>query len=145
MKFLLTLLLLTSLLALGQLVDNRDIAFDSQTNIEADKSSAPSAHIVAQVCQTGFSGQLVEGGFSVVNADAFCDLIRLSEVMLNASKVQASMGNQTYADLYMEYYHQALKDANSLVSNTEYSSFISRVADSLLVPLLLLAGLIALL
>lgn len=130
----LLLLLLICAPAWGQLAEIKSLT--TNTTIEADKSSAPAAMVAAQICQEGFSGQIVEGGLSVVNSDQFCDLIRLSDVMLAASRVQQDLGNEEYAKLYMAQYHAALKDANSLIVNTSYSAYIGKVFTDLLVPLL---------
>jgi len=136
--------LLVPLLVIAQVDDVRIADIETNTTIEADKQASAAAHLSVVVCQKGFSGQIIEGGFTITNSDAFCDLIRLSEVMINASNVQKQMGNHEYAELYMTYYHQALEDANNLVSKTEYSSFIERVTSDLLIPLLLIIGAIIL-
>lgn len=128
--------------AYGAVVETREVAVDSQTNIKTDKASSPPAALIAAVCQSGFSAQAIDGGFTVMNSDAFCDLIRLSEVMHNASLIQAEMGNEEYARIYDGYYRQALLDANELVGRTEYTSLIDRVFSDMLVPLLMIIGVI---
>jgi hypothetical protein len=139
------LLSLLSAKGFGAVGDNREVVVNSETSINTDKASSPPAALIAAVCQSGFSAQAIEGGFTVMNADAFCDLIRLSEVMLNASKVQAELGNNEYALMYDGYYHQALQDANELVSRTEYTALLDRLFSDMLVPLLIIIGLVLLL
>lgn len=114
---------------------------NSSTTLEADKSASTAAMLASTVCMKGISGQIVEGGFSITNADGFCDLVRLSDVMLAASNTHRILGNNAYADLYMEYHHNALEEANSLISKTSFTTYLDRLFGGLVLPILLFAGL----
>lgn len=131
-----------STIAFGQVVLDREIDVQTETSIVTEKASASAAMVAAQICQKGVSGQIESGGFSINNADGFCDLVRLSDVMLAAAEVHETLGNTAYADKYMKYHHQALEDANSLIVQTKYTTYLEKVFSSILIPLLMVIGLV---
>jgi hypothetical protein len=137
--------ILVTPLSTSQLVTNETPRVITNTSVETDKASAAAPPIAAQICMKGLSGQVVEGGFSISSADAFCDLIKMSDVLLAASEYQRAQGNTHYADLYMSQYHEALRNANDLVTKTQTSAVISRFFSDMVLPLLLVGGLIFLL
>jgi hypothetical protein len=139
---LMIMLMFTSIVVLGQV---EQLNVDSKTNVTTEMASGTASMVAAQVCQKGFSGQVIEGGFSITNADGFCDLIRLSDVMFAASEAQRKLGNDKYADMYMGYYHTALDDANNLIQRTSYTTYLDRVFGDLLLPILIIVGLVLLL
>ena len=124
--------------------ETRILNVDSQTNVKTDTAVAPAAALSIQVCQKGASGSIESGGFAIVDSEGFCDWIRLSDVMLGAAKAQRELGNDAYADLYMAQYHNALEQANSLVTKTTYTTYLDRLARNMLIPIAIIVGLVIL-
>ena len=138
-----------------------------------DVAAASAASVFAQQCQTGMSGQLEGGGFSVVNSDAFCDNVRAAQFMLSAYNWELKNGNATCADIeygyttpegedtvveslqevcineqaeeYLESYRYHVDTATDLVRTTEYLSWADRAAGMLTRPAFLIGMLIFLL
>jgi hypothetical protein len=120
-----------------------DKTLNSTTNVNTE-TLPPVAPIAAQVCQQGVSGQIESGGFTILDADGFCDWIRLLDVMLAASNVHRQLGNTEYEAIYMGYHHNALEEANSLVTKTSFTTYIDRLFRSILIPVIMIAGLVIL-
>jgi hypothetical protein len=132
-----------------------------EQNYEASASSA--ATVFAGWCQSGASGQISGGGFSVVNPEAFCNHVRMAAVALEAyeyemskcqcvgictSKVASVAQECTFetdeADMYLAMYHDNLADANGLLQATTTVGKVDAFAGYLVRPLALLALLLLL-
>ena len=109
------------------------------------------------------SGQLEEGGFSVINSDQFCDHIRMADVMRNAylwelqygkvecapeasgewivDQYQDTCVNEKAAEYYSQY-HENIEDAMDLVSTTKEVGWFDRVAGMLIRPIAVIGALI---
>ena len=124
--------------------ETRILNVDSQTNVKTEGTVAPAAALSIQVCQKGVSGSIESGGFAIENTEGFCDWIRLSDVMLGAYKVQKELGNEEYANLYLGYYYNAMDKANTLITKTEYTTYIDRLFRDMLIPLAMIIGLVIL-
>jgi hypothetical protein len=137
------LMLILALPVSAQVVDGpRTVS--STTTVQTESALPPVAPIAAQVCQKGLSGQVESGGFSILDAEGFCDWVRLSDVMLAASLQHKQMGNLQYADMYMGYHHNALENANALVTKTSYTTYLDRLFRAMLIPLMMVIGLVIL-
>lgn len=130
-------------------VNDGDINIDAgsvyESNYEAAASSA--ASVFAGYCQSGGSGQLTGGGFSVVNSEQFCDHVRLASIMREAYEYEVAMGNSEgqFATKYYEAYHDNLGDALSLIEGSEFAGMIDRNTGFIIRPAALIGLLIFLL
>lgn len=138
-----------------------------------DVAAASAAAVFAQQCQTGMSGQVEGGGFSVVNSDAFCDNVRAAQFMLAAYQWEMKNGSAECVDIeygytspegqdvvvetlqetclnekakeYLDSYHYHVEEATDLVRETAALSWLDRAAGMLTRPIALVAVLILLL
>jgi len=138
-----TLMLLLAFPVSAQVSDGPK-TLNSTTIVDTQAAIPPVAPIAAQVCQKGLSGQVESGGFSILDAEGFCDWVRLSDVMLAASNTHRNMGHIEYANLYLGYHHNALEHANALVTKTSYTTYLDRLFRSMLIPLMMIVGLVIL-
>ena len=130
-------------------VNDGDVTIDAgssyESNFEAAASSA--ASVFAGYCQSGGSGQLTGGGFSVVNSEQFCDHVRLASIMREAYEYEVAMGKgeEEYATKYYEAYHDNLGDALRLIEGSEFAGMIDRNTGFIIRPAALVGLLIFLL
>ena len=128
-----------------------------------DYPSAQAATVFAGYCQGGMSGQLEEGGFTVINNDQFCDYIRLAAVMREAYEWEMQHGSahcadtmsvqhsdKEYADLcinekameHLEKYRWNLNQAYLLVRKTKHTALLDRWGGQLIRPVALILAMI---
>lgn len=127
------------------------------TNYE-DAASTPAA-VFAGYCQTGGSGQVESGGFSIINGDQFCEHIRMADRALLAYQQQvewckprcSNCGkkqpvnyacSQQMMDYHLEVYRENMIDANNLVQTSQATGWINRVFGQLAVPIGVIAFLL---
>ena len=133
---------------------------------KGDEHAASSAAAVfAEQCQTGMAGQVMEGGFSVINSDQFCDYIKAANVSMLAYEWEMEYGAavcadpmvddwpaEGYADTcmnekaqeYLNMYHENTDNALALVQRTEAFGWMDRIFGQLVRPLAVVAALILL-
>jgi len=128
-----------------------------------DYPAAQAATVFAGYCQGGMSGQLEEGGFTVINNDQFCDYIRLAAVMREAYEWEMQHGSahcadtmsvqhsdKEYADLcinekameHLEKYRWNLNQAYLLVRKTKHTALLDRWGGQLIRPVALILAMI---
>ena len=148
----------------GVEIDARDQSVLIYEDAENPVNSA--AAVFAQQCQTGLSGQVANGGFSVINSDQFCDYVKAAQLAQAAYHWEMAYGSATcadeasidhgegaYADLcvnekameYLDDYRMNVDHAMALVDYTEATGWIDRVFGQLIRPIAVVAGLILLL
>jgi hypothetical protein len=132
----------TSIETGGVSVSEGDTNFSSETEINYPASSA--ATVYADVCQSGASGQVEDGGFSIVKSDEFCNLIKLADVMQRAAVDAERKGQFKQSEIYWARHREALDDANSLIQSTQYTGWIGHVANQIGLPIALIAALVLL-
>jgi hypothetical protein len=115
------------------------------SNYEHDEAAATAASVYADVCQVGASGQVEEGGFSLISQNQFCLLVDHAKLMQAAAKEAEHKGDFKNYEKYNEAYHQALSDAMFLVDKSKATGFIGHVANQLGLPIALVAALVFLL
>jgi hypothetical protein len=121
------------------------------------------ASIFAGYCQTGSSGQIDKGGFSVLQTEQFCNYLRLANVMYQAyerelshcscvgvctraeASVRMECAESGQADKFLEAYYENLWDAQSLVQSSEGTAKLDRWSKHLSTPMALIGALIWLL
>lgn len=111
----------------------------TEINYSRVESASSAASVYAGYCQTGGSGQVASGGFSVINGDQFCEHIRMADRALlayqqmvewcrNPDNVACDTSKQAE---YLAMYHENIADADSLVQTTQATSWIGRVLGQL--------------
>jgi hypothetical protein len=113
----------------------------SGSNIKIDASEKQTAASAASVyggyCQTGGSGQVEDGGFSVANGDQFCEHIRMADRALLAwqqcNEIEAAC-TAKQRDHYLATFHENLNDADDLVQYTQATGFLGRIGAQLAIP-----------
>jgi hypothetical protein len=130
--------------------EGNTVESDTDVTVQGDNfeaAAASAATVFAGYCQTGASGQITGGGFSVVNPDAFCDHVRLADTMRQAYEyeVASGRGEGEFAAKYLEVYHDNLHDAIRLIEGSEWSSYLDRQTGFVIRPAALIGLLIWLL
>lgn len=121
---------------------NAVISIDASDNF--DSPSAGAAGLNIGYCQTGATGQVQGGGFSIGGSDALCDYIRMADRALLAAQQAKADGDADKYALYMSEYHEALDKAIELTDRTEITALINRVATQLGFPLAIVLALVLL-
>jgi hypothetical protein len=127
---------------------------------ESEQTAASAASVFAGYCQSGASGQLGAGGFSVVNPEAFCNNVRLAGVYQEAYMWELEHGKITCADeasgewldnqyadtcvneqaaTYYKLYTYHLDSAHELLESTETVAKVDAFAGYLIRPAALIA------
>ena len=132
-------------------------------SVTFDRAAASAGAVFAGHCQSGASGQMEAGGFTVVNSEQFCDYIRLAAVMLEAyeremrdcrcegicSRSIASTDlictESEKAEMFLDAYYENLHSAHELLQASEVTAIYDRVFGQSIRPLALLGALIWLL
>lgn len=152
--------------------NSQDISVEGDTNIDnssysyvEEDAASSAAAVFAGYCQTGVSGQIVEGGFSIVHTEQFCNHIRLADVMWQAAEREKRCqvievgytdrgGNDHITDSdevckytekgekFLDAYYDNLLDAQALVEVTEGTSMLDALSKQLVTPLGLIGALI---
>lgn len=134
------------------------------TSVEYSTPVATAATVFAGQCQSGLSGQLSDGGFSVVNTRQFCDLVDAANLAWQAyqraivlAKVkcvgvctekyasvtrEADPEQMARAEEYLAAYHHNVNSALALVRSTETAGKIDRVSTLLMKPAAIILALI---
>jgi len=107
--------------------------------------AASAATVFAGYCQSGASAQGIEGGFSIVNPEAFCNHIRMAAVAKEAYMFAEQTGNKKAASAFYDMYIDNLEDANGLLENTEDVSQLDTFFGYLVRPLAVIGALVFLL
>ena len=142
------------------------VSDSSSIKYDNENSAASAASIYAQQCQSGLSGQVMDGGFSVINSDQFCDYINAAQVAMDAYYWELNNGpvvcsdimsgswvDGAYTDMcmstkaqeYLDEYHENVDNALMLVQRTEAVGWVDRIAGQLIRPIALIAILILIL
>lgn len=125
-------------------------------------AASSAASVFAGYCQTGVSGQIEQGGFSIVHTEQFCNHVRLADVMYQAytrevvctcegactakeASVERVCSTSDEGQLFLDAYYDNLLDAQSLIEVTEGTSKLDAIAKQLTTPLGLIGALIWLL
>jgi hypothetical protein len=127
---------------------------------ESEQSAASAASVFAGYCQSGASGQLGAGGFSVVNPEAFCNNVRMAGVYQEAYAWELKHGKITCASeasgawiddqmsdtcvneqaaTYYKLYNWHLDEAHELLESTKGVAKVDAFAGYLIRPAALLA------
>lgn len=137
-----------------------------------DYAASSAAAVFANECQSGMSGQVEEGGFSVINPDQFCQHVKAARIALQAynwelmngtftctdveygyvtpegqDKVVETLQEVCYSEKAMEYlasYRHHTDEAIDLVSATEEVGLIDAFFGYLVRPTAVIAALILL-
>jgi hypothetical protein len=138
---------------------------NSSYSYKEETAASSAASVFAGYCQSGTSGQIEAGGFSVVNPEAFCNNIRMAAVYQEAYAWELAHGKVTcsdeagtvwvedqYADTcvneqaaeYYTLYTGHLEDAHELLVNTDAVATVDAVAGYLMRPLAIIALLLLL-
>jgi hypothetical protein len=89
------------------LTDNSVLIYEDE-----QAASASAASVFAGYCQTGASGQIAAGGFSVVNPEAFCNNVRMAAVYQEAYAWELRHGSiQCASEASGEWVDDQLADA----------------------------------
>jgi hypothetical protein len=127
-----------------------------------DYPASRAASVYSQVCQSGMSGQTRSGGFGISNPDQFCDYLRMADAMWEAYQRELSLPpaaeycevvactvecpvegyveaqlktcHSPHAYEYLTAYRDNLDSANGLLSATEHTSMLDRIAGQLFKP-----------
>lgn len=128
-----------------------------------DVAASSAASVFAGYCQSGSSGQLEGGGFSVVQTEQFCNYIRLASVMYQAyerevancgcvgicTRAEASVVMECQpgenAEKFLDAYYENLWDAQELMQRTEGLALVDRASKQLITPMAILGVLVWLL
>jgi hypothetical protein len=137
------------------LTDNSVLIYE-----DAKNTASSAASVFAGYCQTGASGQIGAGGFSVVNPEAFCNNVRMAGVYQEAYMWELSHGKLTcsetagsdwvdnqYADTcvneqaatYYKLYNWHLDEAHELLESTKGVAKVDAYAGYLIRPAALIA------
>lgn len=122
-----------------------------------DYPVAQAATVFAGYCQNGMSGQLEEGGFSVISGDQFCTYIRLADAMYQAYEREMSkckpvcdavcteelasvelkcpVEASDRGEEFLDNYYAALSEAQKLVMRTKHTATLDRFSGHLIRPL----------
>jgi hypothetical protein len=144
---------------------NSNITIVDDNDYEVAASSA--AAVYTQACQSGASGQVEGGGFSVVNPQAFCDRMRAAYIYRDAYLWELEYGNaetcaepmsidhldgqladtcvNAEAEKYLGYYYENLNDAMSGLEWTEEVAVVDSFFGYLIRPIAVIATIILLL
>ncbi len=134
----------------------------SVSAVNFEDSAASAASIFAGHCNSGASGQVSGGGFSVVNGQQFCDYIRMADAMWLAYQRETSAcycegvcspqlasvemicldGEQ--AQKFLGAYRENLWDAHDLLQATSGTATVGRVTGQVITPMALLLALVLL-
>lgn len=146
----------------GNTTGDISIEGDTFTN-RSEHTAASAASVFAEQCQTGMSGQLEDGGFSVINSDQFCDYIKAAQLAQTAYLWELDHGSAEcsepmadgwvdggYSDTcvnekaqkYLADYRQNVDHALALVDYTEPMGWMDRIAGQLIRPIAVVAMLI---
>jgi hypothetical protein len=142
--------------------DNSVTNTDNSNNY--DEAAHSAASVFAGYCQSGASAQISGGGFSVVNTDAFCEMIRLKDEMWEDAQrekcsvpicegictdkiatVELRCGEGSNYALYMERYHWASNESFLLIERTKEVALFDRFVGYLMKGLAIVGGAIILL
>jgi hypothetical protein len=115
---------------------------DISINTGDTDSASSAASVVTAACQTGTSGQTVEGGLAIVGSDQICDYWKAAMMAREAHMLADKHGDAEAAAHWDEMYTWNLNAAQELLENTEHTSLLQRIADQLFKPLALLGLLV---
>jgi hypothetical protein len=123
-------------------VDNTD---NSSYSYKEETAVASAASVFAGYCQTGMSGSVEAGGFSVVNPEAFCNNIRMAAVYQEAYAWEIAHDKPEQAEVYYEKYTGHLQDAHELLEATDGVATVDSFFGYLIRPIAVVAAVILLL
>jgi hypothetical protein len=144
--------------------DNSVTTTNTDNSTDYDYAASSAASVFAGYCQSGASAQISGGGFSVVNTDAFCEMIRLKDEMWEDAQrekcsvpicegictdkiatVELRCGEGSNYALYMERYHWASNESFLLIERTKEVALFDRFVGYLMKGLAIVGGAIILL
>lgn len=112
------------------------------SNYDTEYPASTSAAVYTQVCQSGASGQVAEGGFAVTQTDAFCQAFEAAIMMKEAHIWEVRQGNMEKAGEFLTKYHENLALAQSYVEADEIPARVDNFFSRLIRPVAVIAALI---
>ena len=112
------------------------------SHYDTDYPASTPAAVYTQVCQSGASGQVAEGGFAVTQTDAFCQAFEAAIMMKEAHIWEVKQGNMEKAGEFLTKYHENLALAQSYVEADEIPARVDNFFSRLIRPVAVIAALI---
>lgn len=150
----------------GNVQEQGDVTVEGDNSISSvnfERAASTAASVFAQVCQQGASGQVESGGFSIVNAEQFCNRMRAADAYQRAYLFEMQHGSAHCAEMmsiqhakdehadtcmneraieFYNLYHENLLEANALLDNRKWTSFIGNFFADLVIPIAVIAFLL---